>query len=188
MKQHILPALKITLLCILLFSGLYTLLIWGIAQIMPGRGEGETLKLNGRVVGYALEGQSFTKDVYFWGRPSAVSYSPDGSGGSSKGPSNPAYLADVKDRIKQFLSQNPGIQSSDIPADLVTASGSGLDPDISVAAALVQIPRISRVRGITKDRLKYLVEQSEEAPVLGVLGTRRVNVLKLNISLDSMKP
>ena len=184
MKQHIIPALRLTLVCLLFFCGLYTLLIWGIAQASPGKGEGVTLSANGKVVGYALEGQNFSADQYFWSRPSAVGYNAAGSGGSNKGPTNPDYLKDVNSRIDSFLVHNKTISKQDIPSELVTASGSGLDPDIYRGAAYVQIPRIAKKRGMTEDAVKVFVEKHIDYPLLGFLGTEKINVLKLNIDLD----
>ncbi len=184
MKQHIIPALRLTLICLLFFCGLYTLLILGIAQASPGKGEGETVIANGKVVGYALEGQNFSSDQYFWSRPSAVGYNAAGSGGSNKGPTNPDYLKDVTSRIDSFLVHNKTVNKKDIPSELVTASGSGLDPDISRQAAYVQIARIAKARGMTEDALKLIVDQHIDHPLLGIMGTEKINVLKLNIDLD----
>jgi K+-transporting ATPase ATPase C chain len=138
-------------------------------------------------VGYALVGQSFTRDDYFWGRPSAVSYNANGSGGSNKSAGNPDYLSDMKSRIDNFLSRNPSVKRQDIPADLLTASASGLDPDISVESAKIQVDRVARARKITKDRLMVLINEQMESPLLGILGPERVNVLKLNIALDNIQ-
>jgi len=187
MKQHILPALKLTLACIVFFCGIYTMVILGIAQLVPNRGLGEAVSRNGRIVGYALEGQAFSQDKYFWSRPSAVGYNAAGSGGSNKGPFDTAYLSSVQTRIDTFLVHNPGIKKEEIPSELVTASGSGLDPDLSPAGALVQVKRIAAVRGISEKKLCELVAQHTEDPLLGLLGPARVNVLKLNIALDSLK-
>lgn len=187
MKQHIIPALRLTLVCIVFFSVIYPLFIWGIAQAAPAKGEGETVVVNGKVVGYALEGQSFTNDRYFWSRPSAVGYNAAGSGGSNKGPSNPDYLKDVQSRIDTFLVHNPGVKKEEIPSELVTASGGGLDPDISPAGALVQVKRIAGTRKVSEEKVRQLVQQSIQKPLLGLLGTERVNVLKLNIALDNLK-
>jgi K+-transporting ATPase ATPase C chain len=186
MKQHILPAIKLTLLSIVFFAGVYTLLILGIAQASPNKGQGATLSVKGKIVGYALEGQSFTMDKYFWSRPSAVGYNAAGSGGSNKGPSNPDYLQQVKDRIDSFLVHNPGIDKSAIPAELVTASGSGLDPDLSPVAAKVQVKRIAAARQLDAARLNALVDQNIQSPFLGLFGTSKVNVLKLNMALDEL--
>jgi len=186
MKQHIGPALRLTLVTIVFFCGLYTLVILGIAQAAPAKGEGVTVSVSGKVVGYALEGQSFTQDKYFYSRPSAVSYNGAGSAGSNKGPSNPDYLQQVKDRIDSFMVHNPGVTKAQIPSELVTASGSGLDPDISPIAAKIQVKRIAAVRHIAEDKLNALVDANTEKPLLGLMGTAKVNVLALNIALDAL--
>ena len=164
-----------------------TLLIAGIGKLAPGKGKGETVMLNGKVVGYALVGQKFTDDKFFWGRPSAVDYNAAGSAGSNKGPTNADYLKLVQDRIDFFLEHNPGIQKSDIPAELVTASGSGLDPDISPVGALIQVKRIAAVRHMQEPELTKLVEQHIEKPFLGLFGPEKVNLLKLNVALEQAK-
>lgn len=187
MKQYILPSLKLTLVFIILCSLLYPLLIAGIAKFAPGGGKGETVKVNGKVVGYALIGQKFTDDKYFNSRPSAADYNAAGSSGSNKGPSNPDYLKTVQDRIDTFLVHNPGVKKEEIPADLVTASGSGLDPDISPAGAYVQVARIAKTRNISADKIKALVDQQIQKPLAGLFGTEKVNVLQLNIALDQLK-
>ena len=187
MKQQLFTALRLTGVCILVFSIGYPLLILLVAQLAPGQGQGQTLSANGRVVGYALEGQSFTSDRYFWGRPSAAGYQADASAASNKGPANPSYLQEVQNRIDTFLIHNPGVKTSQIPADLVTASASGLDPDISVEAAEVQVDRIAKKRGIPVNQVVDLVNKETERPLFGVLGTTRVNVLKLNLALDALK-
>lgn len=187
MKQHTFIALRLTLVCLVCFAGLYTLLILGMAKASPGKGEGEKVVVHGSVVGYALEGQGFTQDKYFYSRPSAVDYNGAGSGGSNKGTSNPAYLAQVQGRIDSFLAHNPGVAAANIPAELVTASGSGLDPDLSVAAASIQVKRIAHVRNITEEKINKLVHQAVQPPLLGLFGTERINVLKLNIALDELK-
>jgi len=169
---------------LIICSVLYPLLIAAIGKATPGGGKGKTLSVNGKVVGYELLGQKFTDDKYFWGRPSAVDYNAAGSAGSNKGPSNPDYLKIVQDRIDTFLVHNPGIKKEEIPADLVTASGSGLDPDISPASAYVQVKRIAAVREIAEEKIKLLIDQQIEKTILG---PPRVNVLKLNIALDNLK-
>jgi K+-transporting ATPase ATPase C chain len=186
MKQHILPAIKITLVCIFFFSGIYTLLIWIIAQATPARGLGETLSVNGKVVGYTLEGQGFTQDKYFYSRPSAVNYNAAGSGGSNKGPSNPDYLKDVQSKIDSFLVHNPGVKKEEIPSELVTYSGGGLDPDLSPEGARIQVKRIAAIRGIAETKLDGLVDSYTQRPFLGFLGPAKVNVLQLNIALDNL--
>lgn len=187
MKQNILPAIRLTVVCIAFFMGIYPLLIWGIAQAAPNNGKGETIEANGKVVGYKLVGQKFTDGKYFCGRPSAVDYNAAGSGGSNKGPTNPDYLKTVQDRIDTFLVHNPGVRKQEIPSELVTASGSGQDPDLSPAAAKVQVKRIAALRMIDEKKLNALVDQQTEGPLFGLFGTSKVNVLKLNIALDELK-
>ncbi len=187
MKQHILPALRLTLICVIVFIGLYTLLIWVVAQAAPNKGEGETVSVNNKVVGYKLEGQSFTADNYFNDRPSAAGYNAAGSSGSNKGPSNPDYLKTVQDRVDTFLVHNPGIKKQDIPSELVTASGSGLDPDLSPQGAYVQVARISKGRKISEIKIKELVTNQIQKPLLGLFGTEKINILQLNIELDKLK-
>jgi K+-transporting ATPase ATPase C chain len=186
MKKNLLISLKLTLVMIFLCAVLYPLLIAAIGKATPGGGKGKTLSVNGKVVGYELVGQKFTDDKYFWGRPSAVDYNAAGSAGSNKGPSNPDYLQLVQGRIDSFLVHNPGIKKEEIPADMVTASGSGLDPDISPASAYVQVKRIAAVRGIPEEKIKALVDEHVDRPFMGI-GPEKVNVLKLNIDLDNFK-
>ena len=186
MKQHLLPALRLTLICLIFFCGVYTLLILAVAQAAPGKGEGETVSVNGKVIGYKIEGQNFSSDQYFWSRPSAVGYNGEGSGGSNKGPTNPDYLKDVHSRIDSFLIHNPGIRKEDIPSELVTASGSGLDPDISMQAANIQIPRIAKIRSLPEESIKKLVQDHLEHPLFGLVGTEKINILNLNIDLDKI--
>ena len=187
MKTNIIISLKLTVVLLIITAGVYPLLIAGVGKAAPGGGKGETLSVNGKVVGYARVGQKFTEDKYFWGRPSAVDYNAAGSAGSNKGPSNPDYLATVQARIDTFLVHNPGITKEQVPADLVTASGSGLDPDISPEAARIQIARIARVRNIGTDKLEALVSKHIEGPFLGMFGPSKVHVLTLNMALDELK-
>src|SRR5476651_1254592 len=177
MKTYLLPSLKLTFILLVILSGLYPLAIAAIGKLTPGNGDGETIQFKGRTVGYANIGQKFTKDEYFWSRPSAVDYHADGSGGSNKGPSNPDYLKDVEGRITDFLKHNPGVTRAQIPAELVTASGSGLDPDLSPAGAQVQVARIAKIRGLSADALTKLVDAHTEKPMWGVFGPAKVNVL-----------
>ena len=187
MKTYILPSIKITIILLILVSGIYPLAIAGIGKLTPGGGDGETLQYKGRTVGFANVGQKFTKDQYFWSRPSAVDYNAAGSGGSNKGPTNPDYLnKDVKGRIDTFMKHNPGVTKEQIPAELVTASGSGLDPDLSPAGAKIQAARIAKVRGISEQDVLALVDTHTEKPLLGLFGPSKVNVLKLNIALDEL--
>ncbi|WP_138991425.1 K(+)-transporting ATPase subunit C [Larkinella sp. C7] len=187
MKTHLSPAIRLTLVMLVLLTVIYPLLVAGLSRLAPGGGQGETVVVNGKVVGYSRIGQSFTEDRYFNSRPSAVDYNAAGSAGSNKGPSNPDYLTTVQARIDTFLVHNPGVQKADIPAELVTASGSGLDPDLSPAAAKIQVARIAKVRGITVEKLNQLVDSQTEGPLWGLFGPATVNVLRLNIALNALK-
>jgi len=187
MKTYLLPSLKLTLILLVLLAIIYPLAIAGIGKFTPGHGDGETISLKGHVVGYANLGQKFTKDEYFWSRPSAVDYNAAGSGGSNKGPSNPDYLKDVEKRIQDFMKKNPGVTRAEIPAELVTASGSGLDPDLSPAAAEVQVPRVARARHMSAEQIDAIIAANTEKPLLGLFGPAKVNVLKLNVALDELK-
>ena len=187
MKKYLLPSLKLTVLLIVILGVIYPLLIAGVARLAFGQGKGRVVTVNGKVVGYENIGQKFTEDKYFQGRPSAVDYNAAGSAGSNKGPSNPDYLKTVSARVDTFLAHNPGVTIADIPAELVTASGSGLDPDISPAAAAIQIKRVSAVRHIPEATIAKLVADHTDKPLLGFLGPDKINVLKLNIALDGLK-
>jgi K+-transporting ATPase ATPase C chain len=192
MKSNIFPAIKLTLVSIVFFVLLYTLAIWGFGQVIaPNAGKGEvvnyTTTSGASAYGYANIGQAFTADQYFWSRPSAVGYNASGSGASNKGATNADYLAQVQDRIDSFMVHNPSIKKSHIPVELVTASGSGLDPHISPKAALVQVPRIASVRNLSEDVIRALVTEYTEQPQLGMFGPSQVNVLKINIALDQLK-
>ncbi len=186
MKQHILPAIRLTLFCAVFFMVIYPAAIWSIAQLAPGKGKGETITNNGNKY-YGNIAQNFSDDKYFSSRPSAVAYNAAGAAGSNKGPTNPDYLKEVQGRIDSFLAHNPGIQKSEIPSDLVTASGAGLDPNISVQAATVQVKRIAKIRSIAESSIEQLVASNTEKPLLGLFGTEKINVLKLNIALDQLK-
>lgn len=185
MRQNIFIAIKLTLVCIIVFCGLYSLVVLGIAQAAPNKGEGQTVSVDGKKVGYQLEGQLFTIDKYFNGRPSAAGYNAAGSSGSNKGPSNPEYLKTVSDRIDSFLVHNPTVQKKDIPSDLVTASGSGLDPDISLQGAMVQVDRIAKLRNLSKENILTLIRNNTERSAMN--GIDKINVLKINSELDKLK-
>ncbi len=178
-------SLKFTLvMCMVLTIGYVLILRLVAAVASPNDGEAQVVELNGKVVGAANVGQRFTSSIYFWGRPSAVDYNGSGSGGSNKGTNNPEYLADVEARIDTFLKAHPYLERKEVPAEMVTASGSGLDPDISPRGAEVQIRRVAEARGMTEDQVREIVEKTIQKPWMGLFGTYRVNVLKLNVALD----
>lgn len=187
MKKYLLPSIKLTALLIVLLAGIYPLFIAAVAKMAPGKGDGVTVMHHGKVVGFANVGQKFTEDKYFWGRPSAVDYNAAGSGGSNKGPSNPDYLKIVEERIDTFLVHNPAIKREDIPAELVTASGSGLDPHLSPAGAYAQVARVAKTRGIPAAQVQQLVAANTKGPLFGLFGPATVNVLQLNMALDDLK-
>jgi potassium-transporting ATPase KdpC subunit len=186
--------LKSTLLLFLaltLVTGVaYPLLVTGVAQIaMPGKASGSVLERDGRPMGSLLLGQSFTSPAYFWGRPSATAPQANNgasSSGSNLSPTNPVLLAAIAARVNALRDADPG-NNAPVPVDLVTASGSGLDPHISPAAALYQVSRVARARGIEEARIRALVESRVEGRTFGVLGEPRVNVLQLNLALDAIK-
>jgi len=186
MKTYLTPALRMTAVMLVLCCGIYTLIVWGFAGIAgPQSGEVELIERDGKPVGAALVGQLFTSDGYFQGRPSAIDCNASGSSGSNKGPSNPDYLATVQARIDTFLVHNPGVAKSDIPSELVTASGSGLDPHLSIQAARVQTKRIAAARGMSEADLQQLIDENTDGPMLGMFGTTTLNVLELNLALDA---
>jgi potassium-transporting ATPase KdpC subunit len=185
MKKNFLIALWFTLVTTLMFGVLYPLAITGLAQVIfPGRANGQLIERNGKLVGSRIIGQSFSEPRYFHSRPSSAGagYDPTASSGSNLGPTNKLLLERVKTDVQTLQSENPNIP---IPVDLVTASGSGLDPDISPAAAEFQVPRVAHSRGMKEDDLRALVRKHTTGRDLGFLGEPRVNVLELNLELDS---
>ena len=125
---------------------------------------------------------------YFWGRPSAADYKGDASAGSNKGPTNEEYLAEVEARVDSFLVHHPYLERKDVPAEMVTASGSGLDPNITPACAYVQVKRVAEARGMSEETVKAIVDKMVEKPFLGLFGTEKINVLKLNVALEEANP
>ena len=188
MWQQILPGLRIKIFMTILLGVVYPLAITGISQILfPHQANGSLIvSADGKVVGSELIGQNFTKPQYFQPRPSAAGndgYDGTASGGSNYGPTNQKLVDRVKASIDKFRKENPDYRGS-IPADLVTASASGLDPHISPASAAAQVARVAKARGLSPEQVSRMVSQFTENPDLGVLGEPRVNVLKLNLALD----
>ena len=187
MFQPFFPALRMLVMLSVLTGVIYPLVVTGVARIaFPGAASGSLIVVDGKAVGSGLIGQPFDDPKYFWGRPSATSpmpYNAGASSGSNQGPRNPALADAVKDRIKALRDADPGNKAA-VPVDLVTASGSGLDPDISVAAANYQLPRVAKARAMPEDKVRALVDANTTGRTFGILGEPRVNVLKLNIALD----
>lgn len=190
MKDIVRPLLVFFLVLTFVTGLAYPLVVTVAAQaLFPVQAAGSLIVRDGKPVGSALIGQNFSDPNHFWGRPSATSpmpYNATASSGSNQGPLNPALTDAVKGRVEALRAAAPG-NSAPVPVDLVTASASGLDPHISPAAAQYQIARVARARSLAPDKVKALVDQQTEAPLLGFLGERRVNVLRLNVALDGMK-
>ncbi len=192
MSRLLRPALTLFVGFTLLLGLVYPLLVTALAQaVFPWQANGSVLAVAGRPVGSALIGQSFSAPKYFWGRPSATSpqpYNGLASGGSNLGPTNPAELAAVKANVEALRSADPAEAGKPVPVDLVTASGSGLDPDISLAAADYQVRRVARARGLQVSQVRELLVRHARRPWLGVFGEPRVDVLRLNLALDGLHP
>jgi len=189
MREAVRTSLLMLLLMTVLTGALYPLAVTGLAEVLfPGRSQGSLLVKDGSIVGSELVGQSFSDPPYFWGRPSATfpPYNAGASAGSNLGPTNPVLEDTLRARIARLKAADPG-NDTPIPVDLVTASGSGLDPHISPAAALYQVPRIARLRGLDEGAVRALVQRHIEGRQLGILGEPRVNVLRLNVALDGLR-
>ena len=191
MLSQLWPALRINVFLMILLGVGYPLAVTGISQlIFPHQANGSLITKGNQVIGSELIGQNFTKPEYFQPRPSAAGsdgYDPTASGGYNYGPTNQKLVDRVKASVAKFHKDNPDYQGP-IPADLLTGSGSGLDPDISPASAQVQEARVAKARGISQDQLNQLVAQYTKSPDLGLLGEPRVNVLQLNLALDQQYP
>lgn len=187
MKNQLRPALTIFALLTIITGVIYPLLVTGVSQVLfPSQSNGSIITIDGKAAGSELIGQQFDDPKYFWGRISAVGYNADLSSGSNYGPLNPALLEAVQARIDALQAADPD-NTLPIPVDLVTASASGLDPHISVAAALYQVHRVASARGLSEADVQSLVEQNIEGRQFGFLGESTVNVLKLNLALDNLK-
>jgi K+-transporting ATPase KdpC subunit len=185
--KHVVTSLIVLLLFTLITGVIYPLLVTGIAQVaFPGKANGSLLTRGGKTVGSELIGQPFSDPKYFWSRLSPTSpypYNAGSSTGSNLGPTNPALLDEVQGRMTD-LKKADSLNALPVPVDLVTSSGSGLDPDISIAAASYQVRRVARTRGLSEESVRALVEGSTRERTLGILGEQRVNVIQLNLALD----
>jgi potassium-transporting ATPase KdpC subunit len=197
MLREIRPAIVLVIALTLITGLVYPLVMTGIAGVLfPSQAQGSLVEVGGKVVGSSLIGQQFTDDKYFHGRPSATTapdpndatktvsapYNAANSGGSNLGPTNKALVDRVKADVDKLKQENP---SAAVPIDLVTTTGSGLDPDISPAAALFQVPRVAKARNMSEDQVRQLVDNHVDGRFLGLLGEPRVNVLALNMALDA---
>jgi potassium-transporting ATPase KdpC subunit len=197
--KHIRPAIVMIIAMTVITGLIYPLLMTGIAQaVFPYQANGSLIEKDGKVIGSALIGQNFTSDKYFHGRPSATTdtdpndatktvpapYNAANSAGSNLGPTSKALVDRLKDDAAKLAEENP---NTPVPVDLVTTSASGLDPDITPAGALFQIPRVAKARGLPEDRVRQLVEAQTSSRLLGIIGEPHVNVLKLNLALDELK-
>src|SRR5215831_6027834 len=188
MKKNILTAVLMTLVTTVLLGMGYPLLVTGLARLMPGQADGQLISCNGQTIGSRIIAQPFTGAAYFHPRPSAAGtngYDPTNSGGSNLGPTNQKLVDRVKGDVTTLQAENPG---KPVPVDLVTTSGSGLDPHITPAGAEFQFPRVAKARGITEADLRKLVAEHTEGRQFGFLGESRVNVLELNLALDEKYP
>ncbi len=190
MKNTFRPALVLFFVLTVLTGLVYPMLVTGVGQaLFPAQAHGSLILQNGKAVGSELIGQNFSDPKLFWGRPSATGpmpYNASASGGSNLGPLNPALTDAVKARVEALRAADPG-NTAPVPIDLVTASASGLDPHISLAAARFQVNRVAKARGLSGDAVRALVEAQTQHPRLGILGEPQVNVLKLNLALASLK-
>jgi K+-transporting ATPase ATPase C chain len=186
MKKNLIIAILMTIATTVLLGIIYPLLVTGLAQLLfPRQANGKLIEANGKVVGSQLIAQAFTGPGYFHPRPSAVSYDPTNSNGSQLGPTNQKLIDRVKGEVAADRAENAGVP---VPIDLVTASASGLDPDITPAAAEFQLDSVAKKRGMTVEQLRALVDRHTEGRQFGILGEPRVNVLELNLELDQRFP
>ena len=186
MIRHLWTATKMLLIMIVLVV-VYQAVVTGVAQVlMPYQANGSLIRHDGVVVGAGPIGQAFTARKFFWSRPSAAAYNAAASAASNFGPTNPALLKEVKANLAAFLKANPGVKPSQVPIDMVTSSDSGLDPDITVASAMIQVPRVAAANGLSASSVRALVVSQEVGRWLGLYGLPHVNVLRLNLALTKL--
>ena len=189
MRRYVLSSIRMALVTMVLLGLVYPLVMTGLAQlVMPAQADGSLITVDGSPVGSRLIGQNFTLPKYFHPRPSAAGngYDPSSSGASNLAPTSRTLLEDVQARVASATAEDPGVKAGDVPVDMVTASASGLDPDISVANALAQVPRVAQTRGLAEASVRTLVESNVTGRQFGILGEPRVNVLELNLALDGV--
>ena len=188
MRRYVLCSIRMALVTLVLLGVVYPLAITGLAQLMPAQAGGSLIRVNGRPVGSRLIGQNFTSAKYFHPRPSAAGsgYDAAASGASNIAPTSKTYIEDVQARVASATAENAGLKAGEVPVDMVTASASGLDPDISLANALAQAPRVAQARGLAEASVRSLVESNVTGRQFGILGEPRVNVLELNLALDGV--
>ena len=184
MKKNLLTAFLMTIATTIMLGIIYPLVVTGLAQLLfPKQANGELIEANGKIVGSHLIGQGFTSPRYFHSRPSAVNYDGTNSNGSQLGPTNHLLIDRVKTDVASLQAENPG---TPVPIDLVTTSASGFDPDITLAAAEFQVPRVAKARGLSEDAVRQAVQQHTQERQFDFLGEPRVNVLELNLALDQI--
>lgn len=190
--RALVTAVKLTIVLTILTGLIYPLAMTGIANVIfPYQAQGSLIERDGKVVGSELIGQTFAAPGYFHSRPSAAGdkgYDASNSSGSNLGPTNKTFISSVQQRVKDAVEANPGTAAKDVPIDLVTASGSGLDPEISPASADFQVARVARVRGVGEDEVRGLIRDNVRGRYFGFLGEPGVNVLELNLALDKLAP
>jgi potassium-transporting ATPase KdpC subunit len=190
--RALMTAIKMTIVLTILTGIIYPLGMTAVANVIfPHQAQGSLVERDGKVVGSELIGQTFAAPGYFHSRPSAAGdkgYDASNSSGSNLGPTNKTLISTVQQRVKDTIEANPGIDAHQVPIDLVTTSGSGLDPEISPAAAEIQVARVAKARGLGEDDVRLLVQQNTRSRQLGVLGEPGVNVLTLNLALDKLSP
>jgi K+-transporting ATPase ATPase C chain len=186
LKSELVRGALFTAVTMVLFGGAYHAFMWGVGRVLfPAQAEGSLIRrADGTVLGSSLIAQSFKRPEYFQPRPSGVDYNAASTGGTNYGPSNPDHLKAVQERLDAVVAQD-GVAAADVPSEMVTASGGGLDPHIPPAAAEIQLARIARTRNVAPDRVRNLVRMHTEGPAFGVFGRERVNVLELNLALDA---